>query len=141
MNLMQCERAELKSGGAEEGFAYRRHFFAAAAQAMRRMLVENVRAKGRVKRGGGRHREHRDLDAFQTGGPAKDLLAPHDALERFAAHDPVKAKLIELRFLAGLTPEETTECLQISLSTAGRAWRLARAWLYIAMAGPESEEK
>ena len=105
---------------AEEGFANRKHFFAAAAQAMRRILVENARAKARVKRGGGRRREHPDLDAF---------------------HDPVKAKLVELRFFAGLTLEEAAGCLEISLSTADRAWRYARAWLYTAMAGGESEEK
>ena len=119
----------------------RAYFFAAAAQAMRRILVENARAKARVKRGGGRHREHPDLDTFQAGGPAEDLLALHDALEQFAAHDPVKAKLVELRFFAGLTLEEAAECLDISLSTADRAWRYARAWLYTAMAGGESEEK
>jgi RNA polymerase sigma factor (TIGR02999 family) len=126
---------------AEGGFANRRHFFAAAAQAMRRILVENARAKGRLKRGGGRHREHPDLDAYQAGGPAEDLLALHDALDKFAAHDPVKAKLVELRFFAGLTLDEAAACLDISLSTADRAWRYARAWLYTAMAGGESEEK
>jgi RNA polymerase sigma factor (TIGR02999 family) len=119
----------------------RAEFFAAAAQAMRRILVENARAKGRLKRGGGRHREHPDLDAYQAGGPAEDLLALHDALDKFAAHDPVKAKLVELRFFAGLTLDEAAACLDISLSTADRAWRYARAWLYTAMAGGESEEK
>src|SRR4051812_26348799 len=126
---------------AEEGFANRRHFFAAAAQAMRRILVESARAKGRVKRGGGRPREHPDLDALAADGPAEDLLALHDALEQFAAHDPVKAKLVELRFFAGLTLEEAAQCLDISLSTADRAWRYARAWLYTAMAGGESKDK
>src|SRR5687767_9034106 len=126
---------------AGEGFANRRHFFAAAAQAMRRILVENARAKGRAKRGGGRRREHPDLDALQADGPGDDLLALHDALEKFAAHDPQKANLVELRFFAGLTLEEAAECLDISLSTADRGWRYARAWLYTAMAGGKSEEK
>jgi len=126
---------------AEAGFANRRHFFAAAAQAMRRILIENARAKARVKRGGGRRREHPDLDALQTSGAAEDLLALHDALEKFAAHDSTKARLVELRFFAGLTLEQAAECLDISLSTADRAWRYARAWLYTAMSGGESEKK
>jgi RNA polymerase sigma factor (TIGR02999 family) len=129
------------AGDADATFANRRHFFAAAAQAMRRILVENARAKGRVKRGGGNRREHPDLDALAAGGSDDDLLALHDALEKFDEHDPVKAKLVELRFFAGLTLEQAAECLDISLSTADRAWRYARAWLYTAMAGDESEKK
>jgi len=122
----------------DQQFANRRHFFAAAAQAMRRILVEHARGRGRRKRG---RREHPDLDALAAGGPAEDLLALHDALEQFAAHDPVKARLVELRFFAGLTLEQAAECLDISLSTANRAWRYARAWLYTAMSGDESEKK
>jgi RNA polymerase sigma factor (TIGR02999 family) len=129
------------AGDAEAGFANRRHFFASAAQAMRRILVESARARGRAKRGGGRRREHPDLDALAAGGPADDLLALHDALEQFAAHHPLEAKLVELRFFAGLTLEEAAACLDISLSTANRAWRYARAWLYDAMSGDQSEEK
>jgi RNA polymerase sigma factor (TIGR02999 family) len=128
------------AGDATAGFANRRHFYAAAAQAMRRILVEHARGKGRRKRGGGR-REHPDLDALAGGGPVEDLLALHDALEQFAAHDPVKARLVELRFFAGLTLEQAADCLDISPSTADRAWRYARAWLYTAMAGDESEKK
>jgi RNA polymerase sigma factor (TIGR02999 family) len=125
---------------ADRGFANRGHFFAAAARAMRRILVENARAKGREKRGGGRKREQLDLDALAGGGPADDLLTLDEALEHFAAHDPVKAKLVELRFFAGLTLEQAAQCLGISLSTADRAWRYARAWLYAAMAAGESEK-
>jgi RNA polymerase sigma factor (TIGR02999 family) len=125
----------------DQTFANRRHFFTAAAVAMRRILVENARRKGREKHGGGRRREHPDLDALRAGGPAEDLLALHDALEQFAAHDPLKAQLVELRFFAGLTLEQAAECLDISLSTADRAWRYARAWLYTAMAGDDSEKK
>jgi RNA polymerase sigma factor (TIGR02999 family) len=128
------------TGDAEAGFANRRHFFAAAARAMRHILVEHARGKGRRKRGGGR-REHPDLDALTVGGPAEDLLALHDALERFAEHDPVKARLVELRFFAGLTLEQAAESLDISLSSANRAWRYARAWLYSAMGDDESEKK
>jgi RNA polymerase sigma factor (TIGR02999 family) len=125
---------------AEEGLANRRHFFAAAARAMRRILVDAARAKGRLKRGGGNRRQFPRLDALAAGGPADDLLALHDALDRFAEHDPVKAQLVELRFFAGLTLEETADCLDISLSTADRAWRYARAWLYKAMSD-EPEKK
>jgi RNA polymerase sigma factor (TIGR02999 family) len=119
----------------------RGHFFAAAAEAMRRILVEKARRKGRAKHGGGRRREHPDLDALQVVGPGDDLLALHEALERFAAHDPLKAKLVELRFFAGLTLEQAADCLNISLSSADRAWRYARAWLYAVMAADNSEKK
>jgi RNA polymerase sigma factor (TIGR02999 family) len=125
----------------EQQFANRRHFFAAAAEAMRRILVENARRKSRDKHGGGRKRAHADLDALIKAGPDEELLALHEALEQFAVHDPLKAKLVELRFFAGLTLEQAAECLNISLSTADRGWRYARAWLYTAMAGDSSEKK
>src|SRR5262245_41699271 len=99
----------------EPAWANRRHFFAAAAESMRRILVENARRKGREKHGGGRRREHADLAALQADGPAEELLALHEALEQFAARDPVKARLVELRFFAGLTLEQAAECLDISL--------------------------
>lgn len=116
-------------------FESRRHFLAAAAQAMKRILVENARHRGRLKRGGGRQREAVDLDALAAGIPDDELLALHDALERFAIHDPFKAQLVELHFFAGLSLPEIAEHLGISLSTAERGWRYARAWLYTAMAG------
>ena len=119
----------------------RRHFFAAAAEAMRRILVEEARRKRSRKRGGGRRRQAADLDALQADGPTQDILALHEALERFAAHDPVKARLVEMRFFAGLTLEQAADCLGISPRTADRAWRYARAWLYAAMAGEDSGEK
>jgi RNA polymerase sigma factor (TIGR02999 family) len=119
----------------------RGHFFAAAAEAMRRILVENARRKGRAKRGGGRRREHVDLDALGAGGTPQEILALNEALGEFALQDPLKAKLVELRFFGGLTLEEAAACLDISLSTADRAWRYARAWLYAAMAGADPEEK
>jgi RNA polymerase sigma factor (TIGR02999 family) len=124
----------------DQGFANRRHFFAAAAQAMRRLLVENARGKARVKRGGGRRRENADLDALHAGGTADEILALHEALDLFATHDPVKAKLVELRFFGGLTLAQAADCLNISLSTADRGWRYARAWLYTAMSGDEPDD-
>ncbi len=128
------------AGGQDQTFANRRHFFAAAAEAMRRILVESARRKGREKHGGGQRREHADLDALDTGAPAEELLSLHEALEQFAAHDPTKAKLVELRFFGGLTLAQAAECLSISLSTADRAWRYARAWLYNAMSTDDAEK-
>jgi RNA polymerase sigma factor (TIGR02999 family) len=125
----------------DHAFANRRHFFAAAAQAMRRILVENARRKGREKRGGGRCREFPDLDALQASGTHDEILALHEALERFAGVDSVLAKLVELRFFAGLTLSQAAECLDISLSTADRGWRYARAWLYTAMADEDGADK
>jgi RNA polymerase sigma factor (TIGR02999 family) len=124
----------------DQQFENRRHFFAAAAQAMRRIRVEAARRKGREKRGGDRRRAAADLDALMQAGPDEELLALHDALERLAAHDPQKAKLVELRFFGGLTLEQAAECLNISRATAARGWNYARAWLYTAMVGDESEK-
>jgi RNA polymerase sigma factor (TIGR02999 family) len=119
----------------------RGHFFAAAAEAMRRILVEQARRKGREKHGGGRRRELAELDELDAGGPPEDLLALDEAREQFARHDSQKAKLVELRYFAGLTLTQAAEYLGISPSTADRAWRYARAWLYAAMAGPDPDEK
>jgi RNA polymerase sigma factor (TIGR02999 family) len=140
--LRLVQDANKKSAEASDsGWSSRRHFFAAASEAMRRILVENARRKGRLKHGGGRHREHSDVDGFHADGPAQELLALHETLEKFAAHDPIKAKLAELRFFAGLTLEQAAQCLNISLSSADRAWRYARAWLYSATADDNSEKK
>jgi RNA polymerase sigma factor (TIGR02999 family) len=128
-------------GAAAPPWNGRGHFFAAAAQAMRRILVENARRKGRLKHGGGRGQVAVDWDALAAPGPDEEVLALHDALEQFAARDPLKAKLVELRFFGGLTLAEAAECLGVSLSTADRAWRYARAWLYAAMAGSGAEKK
>ena len=115
-------------------FDNRGHFFAAAALSMKRILIESARRKGRLKRGSGRQREAVDLDALAAGIPDDELLALDDALERFAVHDPGKAQLVELRFFGGMSLPEIAEQLGISLSTAERGWRYARAWLYTAMA-------
>jgi RNA polymerase sigma factor (TIGR02999 family) len=128
------------SRAGEPGWANRRHFFAAASEAMRRILVENARRKGREKHGGGRRREHADLDALSASGYPQDILALHAALEQFALREPLKAKLVELRYFGGLTLEQAAACLEISLSTADRAWRYSRAWLYATMADDDSEK-
>lgn len=113
----------------EQGFANRRHFFAAAAEAMRRILVENARRKARIKHGGGRRKE--DLDPNSIAAPASDatILDLDSALRKLAEHHPLKARLVELRFFAGLTGDEAAEILGISPSTADRDWVFARAWL------------
>jgi RNA polymerase sigma factor (TIGR02999 family) len=119
----------------------RGHFFAAAAEAMRRILVDNARRKRREKHGGERQREHAELDALDISGPPEEILALHEALEELARHDPLKARLVELRFFGGLTLVQAADCLGVSPSTADRAWRYARAWLYDAMDGADHEEK
>jgi len=123
-----------------DGFANRRHFFGAAAEAMRRILVENARRKGRDKHGGGRRLVKIELDDVGQEQTEGELLLLHEALEEFAGVDPQKAKLVELRFFGGLTLEQAADCLNISLSSADRAWRYARAWLYTAMAQESSEK-
>ena len=109
---------------------------------MRRILVENARRKGREKHGGGRRREHADLDALGASGSSARRSWPCTRpWSSSRLHDPLKAKLVELRFFGGLTLEQAAACLDISLSTADRAWRYSRAWLYAAMAGADPEEK
>jgi RNA polymerase sigma factor (TIGR02999 family) len=113
----------------------RGHFFAAAAEAMRRILVEGARKRGRLKRGGDRQRL--DLDALQLSvqGVADELLALDEALAEFAQIHPDKAELVKLRYFAGLTVAEAAQALGISTSTADRHWTYARAWLYRRIVG------
>ncbi len=127
-------------GSDDPGWDGRHHFFGAAAEAMRRVLVDNARAKRCGKRGGGRPREYPNFEAISAAAPDQDVQALHDALTRFAEEDPIKAKLVELRFFGGLTLSAAADCLGISLSTADRAWRFARAWLYTAMTEEPAEE-
>lgn len=119
-----------KAGEPEQRWDSRSHFFAAAAEAMRRILVDNARRKRRLKRGG--DRERLDLDDIEAASPAPaaDLLAVDEALERLAAEDPQKAELVKLRYFAGLSVEEAGHCLGISRATADRYWAYARAWLF-----------
>jgi RNA polymerase sigma factor (TIGR02999 family) len=108
----------------------RGHFFAAAAEAMRRILVEQARRKGRMKRGGDNERV--DLDAVEIAleGPADDIVALDEALARLALKHPAQAELVKLRYFAGLTVNEAAEALGVSTSTADRHWTYARAWLF-----------
>lgn len=108
----------------------RNHFFAAAAEAMRRILVENARRKMCLKRGAGAVKV--DLDALELAieGNADHVLAVNDALEKLTMVDPQAADLVKLRFFAGLDGEETAAALGVPVRTASRLWAYARAWLY-----------
>jgi RNA polymerase sigma factor (TIGR02999 family) len=110
----------------------RGHFFAAAAEAMRRILVDNARRKRRPKHGGDRRRIELD-EALAAADPRQDLLALDNALTRLAAREPVKAELVKLRYFAGLSLEEAAAILGISPATAKRYWAVARAWLFAAI--------
>ena len=117
------------------GFANRAHFFAAAAEAMRRILIENARRKRRDKRGGDRQRVDLDAVAPDVSGPTLDVLALDEALGQLAAEDARKASLVRLRYFAGLSLEVAAECLGVSRATASREWAYARAWLYDRLGG------
>jgi RNA polymerase sigma factor (TIGR02999 family) len=107
----------------------RGHFFAAAAQAMRRILVENARRKKRIKHGGDRERLDIELASLPTRMSSDELLALDEALEKLKQHDPVKSQLVTLRYFGGMTIEQASEVLNISRVTAHRHWTYARAWL------------
>lgn len=108
----------------------RGHFFAAAAEAMRRILVENARRKQRLKHGGGRERLDSETVLLVAAEPINDLIAIDEALNKLAAEDPTKAELVKLRFFAGLTMPEIAQVMKISLATVERYWTFARTWLY-----------
>ncbi len=113
----------------------RRHFFSAAAEAMRRILVENARRKHRRKHGGAMERElMRDVPVEQTSS-ALDLLALDEALARFRLEEPEKAEIVKLRYFAGLSHDEIAQILGVSTITVKRHWRYARAWLHRHMEG------
>jgi RNA polymerase sigma factor (TIGR02999 family) len=116
--------------GDEKQWDGRAHFFAAAAEAMRRILVENARRKARLKHGGGRLRVDLDAVGLLANEPPEDLEAIDEALDKLAEEDPAMAELVKLRFFAGLTMPEIAQVLKISLATAERHWTYARTWLY-----------
>jgi RNA polymerase sigma factor (TIGR02999 family) len=124
--------AWLRLAGAEvqQQWDSRAHFFGAAAEAMRRILIENARRKKALRHGGGQERV--DVQEVEIAAPAQDdeLLAISDALDRLAAVDKAKAELVKLRFFVGLSIEEAAGVLRISEATAKRWWAYARAWLF-----------
>jgi RNA polymerase sigma factor (TIGR02999 family) len=116
----------------------RGHFFAAAAEAMRRILVENARRKKRLRHGGGRCRVELAADDVAAPETPEELLALDEALTRLAGEDPAAAQVVNLHFFAGLSLEEAAEVLGISRATAYRHWTYARAWLRCALRGETS---
>ena len=117
-------------GSNEQTWQNRAHFFGAAAEAMRRILIESARRKRALRHGGGQQRlDIGDIEIAATT-TGEELLAVNEALEKFAAFDEPKAELVKLRYFAGLTIEEAAELLGISRATAKRWWSYARAWLY-----------
>jgi RNA polymerase sigma factor (TIGR02999 family) len=115
--------------GDDQPWNSRGHFFAAAAEAMRRILVENARRKQSLKHGGDRARQDLDGEQLAAPEPREDLVALDEALHKLAAGNRAAADLVQLRYFAGLTLPEAAEALGISPRTAGRLWSYARAWL------------
>lgn len=112
-------------------FANRAHFFGAAAEAMRRILIERARRKHRDKRGGGaEHVDVTDLEIAAPAGNEDEALAIDETLDQLAAYDARKAEVVKLRYFVGLSFDETAEVLRISVPTAKRDWAYARAWLH-----------
>lgn len=125
--------------GAEDQPAWdnRAHFFGAAAEAMRRILVDRARSRGALRRGGGRAMAV--FDETELAAPVENdavMIALDEALSKLAAQDPAKAQLVKLRFFAGMRIEEAAETLGISEPTAKRWWSYARAWLHAEMTSP-----
>jgi RNA polymerase sigma factor (TIGR02999 family) len=132
----------LAGGTKQPQWAGRGHFFAAAAEAMRRILVDKARRRSTRKHGGGRARV--DLDAVGSladKAPATDLLALDEALTRLATEAPAKAEVVKLRYFAGLTMSEIAEVLGISVATAERHWTFARSWLYAELKDSDDAER
>jgi RNA polymerase sigma factor (TIGR02999 family) len=127
--------------GKARGWSGRGHFFAAAATAMRRILIERARQKRRRIHGGARQRRELHPDIAAAPEPDEDLLALDAALAKLGERDPVKARLVELRYFAGLTGDEAAEILGISARTADRYWVYARAWLRREMEGGNPNDK
>jgi RNA polymerase sigma factor (TIGR02999 family) len=120
----------LVDGSRRQLFANRRHFFVAAAEAMRRILVERARARQRLKRGGDRRQVELAEDLIPAACDDAEIVAVHEALDDFARHDAQTAELVKLHFFVGLTIEDAAELLGVPPRTAYRNWAYARAWLF-----------
>jgi RNA polymerase sigma factor (TIGR02999 family) len=131
----------LTSGESGKHWDSRGHFFAAAAECMRRILVENARKKKRQRHGGGRRRVDLQEAVSLADSPDDDLLALDQALTRLAAREPAKAELVKFRYFAGLSIDEAAELMHISRTTAKRYWAFARAWLLAEIDDAEPKRK
>lgn len=118
----------------------RAHFFAVAAQLMRRIMVDHARQRNALKRGGGTIRVALDECAPLAESRADELLALDEALEKLAAFDARKAEVVELRYFGGLTMEEIADVLKIHVNTVARDWTAARAWLFATLSGEDMDE-
>jgi RNA polymerase sigma factor (TIGR02999 family) len=127
----------LAGPGKPSEFESRAHFFGAAAEAMRRILVEHARRKQSLKRGGDVEHELFDESAFELAAPVAELLAVHEALDQLARQDAVAAELVKLRYFVGFTMEEAAAALEMAPRSAERLWTYARAWLRRALAAAE----
>ena len=127
-------------GSEDPGWSGRGHFYAAAAEAMRRILVERGRQRGRLKHGGGRKREALDHVDLGAEDDVTDILALDEALRELEAADPRAAQIVMLRYFAGLTAEDTAKALDLGERTVRRTWSTARLWLYDRMSAGASDE-
>ena len=117
-------------GAHQRSWQNRSHFFSAAAEAMRRILVEHARRRRSLKRGGGAEREEFDESLLVLAAPPDELLAVHDALDVLAAKDPQAAELVKLRYFVGMTMEEAATAMGLAKRTAENLWTYARTWLH-----------
>jgi RNA polymerase sigma factor (TIGR02999 family) len=127
-------------GSEDQHWDSRGHFFAAAAEAMRRILVENARRKGGPEAGGRHHRVELSRIDAETQGPQFDLVALSDALDTLEAKDPRAAELVKLRFFAGLTRQQAAKALGVSIATVDNDWAYAKGWLQVELSGAAAAE-
>ena len=129
------------TGGSQSQWANRGHFFAAAAEAMRRIRVDDARKRGRIKRGGGQPSFPMIDEPAADDRDATEVLAVNDALAKLEECAPRQAEIVKLRYFAGLTGEETAEALGVSPRTVDSDWRMARAWLHRELGGSDFGSK
>ena len=133
--LRLVQSPQYEQGTAPQSWDSRGHFFAAAAEAMRRILVENARRKKRLRHGGGLQRVELPADGPAVANPVEDVVAVDEALEKLAVADPKAAELVKLHYFAGLTIEQSAAVLGVSARKAYTIWAYARAWLFRCLGG------
>jgi len=123
------------AGSDRQHWVGRTHFFGAAAEAMRRILIDKARRRAALKRGEGLAPAELDESQIELGAPADEILAVHEAIDELAAQEPVSAQVVKLRYFVGMSMPEIAEAMEVSLSTVERHWAFARAWLRQAIRG------